>query len=109
MGSVLLLLGPGRQPDPVLRIRLRPPRRRPGAGPRFVTVGSPRRAGSPSPTVIATFLVVVGIAVGAVLAISRPVGPAPSATQALPADRASLAAPATGTPAPSSSSASSAS
>ena len=43
LGPVLLLLGPGRQPDPVLRVRVRPPRCRPGAGPRFVTRGARRR------------------------------------------------------------------
>lgn len=67
-----------------------------------MTRGSSRRAGSPSPTVVAAILIVIGMAVGAVLAISRPIGPAPTASQPSSSDRASLAAPATGTPAPSS-------
>ena len=72
-----------------------------------MTRGSPRRAGSPNPTVIAAFLVAVGIAVGAVLAISRPVDTTPAPTRLPSSDRASLAAPATGTPGPSSASSSS--
>jgi hypothetical protein len=68
-----------------------------------VTLGSPRRAGGLNPTVIAALLVVIGLAGGAVLALSRPQGPTPTATPGLSSDLGSLAAPATGTPAPSAS------
>ena len=68
-----------------------------------MTLGSPRRAGGLNPTVIAALLVVIGLAGGAVLALSRPGGPNPTASPVLSSDEGSLAAPATGTPAPSAS------
>jgi hypothetical protein len=68
-----------------------------------VTPGSPRRRGAPRPTVIAAFLVVIGIAGGAVLALLRQGSTTSPASPTLSSDLGSLAAPATGTPAPTSS------
>ncbi len=62
-----------------------------------MTQGRPRRSGSLNPTVLATVLIVIGIAAGSYLALSRPTA-APPTTGPTSAAQASQPPSATGTP-----------
>lgn len=68
-----------------------------------MTRGAPRRSVGVSPTVVAAILIVVGVAAGTMLALSRPQAASPTPSPTLSTDQSSLPPPATGTPGTSSS------